>query len=252
MGADRIDVVSRDFVVTTGTTSYELGVKFRPLFVAIPGAGVMHDDTFAGGGECHQGLSIFWGIEKFSIYADQRHIGFAGSERFGGLVTVFRVVHAEARGLEECAIGAAVKFAKLVRAAAADHEHAGFAGLPDNGFYFRQRGVTRATGFGFGIGCGLFGGGRGFGAGGDVADEIAQARLAQGIEAFRHQRAAGVFTFGDVAGFDFGVPALVANGQTGSGLPDDHTRVGLALFGRDIPLPVVGFDGAIGIHDGLQ
>ena len=104
---------------------------------------MQHDETLASGGEVEDGLTVGGRVEEHPVHADHRDVGFG--ERRGGLVAILSVVHAETSGLERRGVSRVEELRKLVRAAAADEEHAGLAGFPDNGSGGRERGVVAAA-----------------------------------------------------------------------------------------------------------
>ena len=89
--------------MAAGTTADDLRVEFRPIDVAVPSAGMVHDDALTSRREGEEGLAISGGVKKFPIYADDGDISFG--EGGGGLVAIFGVINAVARRLQGGAIG---------------------------------------------------------------------------------------------------------------------------------------------------
>ena len=251
-GLQGVHGIFGDLVVAAGAAADDLGVELGPLGEAVPRAGVVHHDAFAGGGEGEERFAVGGGVEEFPIHADD---GDVGAGEFGGrLVAVFGVVHRVAGGAENGAVSLAEEFAELVRAPAADDQDAGLAGFPDDRRGFGEHRIAAAAGFGSEVGKGGGSGGGhgrrgGFRVGGEVGDDVAETGGAEIFEAFGHQRAAGVFARRDVGGFDFGVAALVAHDERGGGFGNDHAGKRLTFFRGDVPLPEIRFHLAIGVDD---
>ena len=90
---DDVYAEGAELVVTTSSAAHYLGIKFWPIFVAVPGSWMQHDDAFTRIDAVHEGFAISRRVEGFAVNADDCDVRIG--ELFSRLGVVFRIVNRE-------------------------------------------------------------------------------------------------------------------------------------------------------------